>query len=224
MNSTAIKTPLFLLMRIAALFLGALAVPVIAQEAVDEPADIPEVVADEFDRGTPMRSGDGFIAAVEKGDYETAAEYLDLRNLRGDATELTGEQLARRLYIVIQRANWVDVDELVDHPEGRRTDSLPGYRDSIGVVLDEGKELRLLMQKVPRSDGVFIWKISNATVSLVPELYEEYGYPEIVEKVRRSVPKVIFLGFELFKWVIVEGFRSQSFTPVFFSLSLRGRT
>ncbi len=203
MNSTAIKTPLFLLMRIAALFLGALAVPVIAQEAVDEPADIPEVVADEFDRGTPMRSGDGFIAAVEKGDYETAAEYLDLRNLRGDATELTGEQLARRLYIVIQRANWVDVDELVDHPEGRRNDSLPGYRDSIGVVLDEGKELRLLMQKVPRSDGVFIWKISNATVSLVPELYEEYGYPEIVEKVRRSVPKVIFLGFELFKWVIV---------------------
>ena len=42
-----------------------------------------DVPVDEFDRGTPSRSGDGFIAAVDTGDYETASEYLDLRNLRG---------------------------------------------------------------------------------------------------------------------------------------------
>lgn len=185
------------------LLMSLAASPVIAQETADQPADMPDIAADEFDRGTPMRSTNGFTRAAEKGDYETAAEYLDLRNLRGDATELTGVQLARRLFVITKRANWVDIDELVDHPDGRRNDNLPDYRDSIGVVMDEGKEVRLLMQKVPRGDGVFIWKVSNATVSLIPELYEEYGYPEVVEDIRRKLPSGVLLGLELFKWVIV---------------------
>ncbi len=45
--------------------------------------------------------------------------------------------------------------------------------------------------------------MSNATVSLIPELYDIYGYPEAVEKLRRNLPNVTILGFELFKWVIV---------------------
>jgi MscS family membrane protein len=161
------------------------------------------IPADRLDRGTPMRSAEGFLLAADAADYETAAEYLDLRNLRGEATELTGAQLARRFSVIVRRATWVDVNELVDDPAGRGNDGLPDYRDSIGFVLDDDKEVRLLLQKVPRGDGVFIWKISNATVSLVPKLYATYGYPEYIEDLRRSLPSVTFLGYELFKWVIV---------------------
>lgn len=157
------------------------------------------------------------MKAADKGDYETAAEYLDLRNLRGEATELDGRQLARRLYVITKRANWVDIDELVDVPMGRSNDNLPSYRDSIGVVLDEGKEVRLFMQRVPRDDGEFIWKVSNASVSLIPELYEEYGYPEIVEDVRRSLPNVVILGYELFKWAIVLLAAVLAYTTAFLS-------
>ena len=167
--------------------------------AVEEPA----IVADELDRGTPQRSANGFLAVADVGDYETAAEYMDLRNLRGEAKRLTGAQLARRFDVIINRAIWVDIDDLVDDPAGRSGDNLPDYRDSIGVVLDGDKEHRLLMQKVPRGDGVFIWKISNASVSLIPTLYTTYGYPELIEDLRRSLPNVIFLGYELFKWVTV---------------------
>jgi MscS family membrane protein len=92
---------------------------------------------------------------------------------------------------------------LIDDPAGRSNDNLPDYRDSIGVVLEDDKEIRLYMQKVPRGDGVFIWKISNTTVSLIPQLYKNYGYPETVENLRRILPDVSFLGYELFKWVIV---------------------
>ena len=174
-----------------------------AQEENTSVEEAPVIPADDFDRGTPRRSADGFMAAVDRGDFETAAEYMDLRNLRGEAVDLTGAQLARRLFVIIGRATWVDVDDLVDDPAGRKNDNLPHYRDSIGVVLDEAKEVRLLMQKVPRGDGVSIWKISNATVSIIPELYELYGYPEIVEDFRRSVPDVNILGYELFKLLIV---------------------
>lgn len=178
---------------------------VAAQENHDSEAEGPVIPADDLDRGTPVRSAEGFLAAADQGDYETAAEYLDLRNLRGEAIDLTGPQLARRLYVVVKRANWVDIDELIDDPAGRKNDNLPDYRDSIGVVLDEGKEIRLLMQKVPRGDGVPIWKVSNATVSLIPELYDTFGYPKAIEDLRRSLPSVTFLGYELFKWVIVLG-------------------
>jgi MscS family membrane protein len=216
---------LFLRLCVGALLFGVLAMPVNAQEeTADPPADIPEIVVDQFDRGTPLRTANGFNAAVEKGDYETAAEYLDLRNLRGDATELTGAQLARRLHIITRRANWIDIDDLVDHPDGRRNDNLPDYRDSIGIVLDEGKELRLLMQKVPRGDGAYIWKVSNATVSLIPELYEEYGYPKIVEEIRRKLPHVVILGYELFKWVVVLLAAISAYAIVFLLALITRRT
>ena len=161
------------------------------------------IPADDLDRGTPLRSANGFMAAVDKRDFETAAEFLDLRNLRGEANELTGAQLARRLSVIIARATWVDVDALVDDPKGRSNDNLPDYRDSIGIVLDDGKEIRLFMQKVPRGDGVFIWKVSNATVSVIPKLYAVYGYAPFIEDLRRSLPDVTFMGYELFKWVIL---------------------
>ena len=67
MSRIAIRMPLFLLLRVAVLFLGVAALPVNAQETADPPADVPEIVVDELDRGTPMRSGSGFTAAVEIG-------------------------------------------------------------------------------------------------------------------------------------------------------------
>ncbi len=201
--------------RFVLLVLGLVCLQASAQDNSSPAADGPVIPADQFDRGTPLRSAEGFLAAVDDADYEAAAEFLDLRNLRGEAGALSGAQLTRRLFVIINRATWVDVDDLLDHPAGRSNDNLPDYRDSIGVVLDGDKEIRLLMQKVPRGDGVSIWKISNATVSLIPKLYSTYGYLEWIEDLRRSLPNVAFLGFELFKWVIAFGVGILVYTTVF---------
>lgn len=185
------------------LLLGLVCLQTAAQENDSPAAEAPAIPADEFDRGTPKRSTDGFLAAVDEGDFETAAEYLDLRNLQGEATELSGVQLARLFFAVVNRAEWVDVDQLVDDPAGRGNDNLPDYRDSIGIVLLDGKEVRLLMQKVPRGDGVSIWKVSNATVTLIPRLYDNYSYPGFVEYLATSLPVGAFMGFEYYKWVVL---------------------
>ena len=186
-----------------------------AQDNNATPADSFVIPADEFDRGTPLRSSDGFMAAADMADYETAAEYLDLRNLRGEARDLTGAQLTRRLFVIINRATWSDIDELIDDPAGRRNDNLPDYRDSVGIILDGDKDVRFLMQKVPRGDGVSIWKVSNATVSMIPRLYATYGYPEWIEDLRRSLPSLTILGYELFKWLIVLGMGVLIYAVVF---------
>ena len=193
------QLPLSSITRTLLILLLACAAQVNAQQSPEETE--PDVVPDEFKRGTPLRSIEGFLAAVDAGDYETAAEHLDLRNLRGDAVNLTSAQLARRLDVIIRRAEWTDAGELADDPAGRAGDGLPDYRDSIGTIIHGDNEVRLLMQKVPRGDGESIWKVSNATVSLIPDLYETYGYSKPVETLRRSLPNVSFLGFELFKWI-----------------------
>jgi len=72
------------------------------------------------------------------------------------------------------------------------------------------------MQKVPRGDGVSIWKVSNASVVLIPELYKIYGYNEFVENLRRKMPQRSFLGLELFKWVIAIGVSVAAYLGVFF--------
>jgi MscS family membrane protein len=208
------------------LLLAAARIDVLAQETGQEAAQEPEIIvpADDFDRGTPKRSVEGFVAAVDKADYALAAEYMDLRNLRGEADDLEPEQLARRLAVIVSRATWTEVEEMVDDPAGRSNDGVPPYRDPIGTILDEesGNDFPLYVQKVPRGDGVFIWKISNASVSLIPELYDVYGYPETIENVRRMLPHVTILGFELFKFVIALGVGISAYILVFlFALILR---
>jgi len=202
------------------ILLLAIAIVGLPASAQDEGPAIP---SDQFDRGTPRRSAEGLLAVADTGNYETASEYLDLRNLRGEASELTGAQLARRLDVIVKRATWVDIDELIDDPAGRSNDGLPDYRESIGIVLDGDKEVRLLLQKVPRGDGVSIWKVSNATVSLIPKLYATYGYPEYIEVLRRSLPNATFLGFELFKWIIVFAAGIAAYVAVFLLALVVGR-
>ena len=86
------ETKLLRLLLLALLLAG---VQLRAQDDSSLATDDPEIPADKFDRGTPLRSAEGFLAAVDEADYETGAEYLDLRNLRGAARELTGAQLTR---------------------------------------------------------------------------------------------------------------------------------
>jgi len=54
-------------------------------EEVKEKATAPVVVTlgpeDEFDRGVPRTSVKRFLEAAKEGDYERAAQHLDLRNL-----------------------------------------------------------------------------------------------------------------------------------------------
>lgn len=159
---------------------------------------------DNLGRDTPRRSFEEFLRATEKFDFENAVNFIDLRNLPYAARQIKGEELARELDFVIKRGMKIDVDHLSNKKTGQVVDGLPDYRDELGrIVTDEG-ELVLYMQKVPGLDHNLIWKISNASVAEVPELYDYFSYPDWVEEIRKHLPAdASFLGIELFKWVIV---------------------
>ncbi len=164
---------------------------------------LPEIPEDALGRGTPRGAVLGYLNAVQEQDYKTAADYLDLRNLsRKNLFAEDGPRLAEQLDLVLVRKLWIDIPTLSNDPGGMVGDGLPTFRDRMGVINTSTGEVELLLQRVPRGDGVFIWKLSNVTVALIPGLYKEFSYPPWVEAISDRIPDVSFFGVELFKWVI----------------------
>jgi MscS family membrane protein len=159
---------------------------------------------DALERGNPRSSIVGYLNAASEFDWEKAAEYLDIRNLPSEIEEVGGPELARQLNHVISRSVWLDQVSVSDKPDGLQGDGLPSYRDLLVTVTGEDGDVPLWMQKVPRADGVMIWKLSNRSVAKIPELYDYYSYPAPVEKIRSWFPEdSSFLGLEAFKWFIM---------------------
>jgi len=170
--------------------------------------DVVEDVAfrDNLGRDTPRSSFVGFLKATEKFDFVTASEFIDLRNLPRSVRNFSGEELARQLDFIIKRGMKIDVTHLSRKPSGQVVDGLPDYRDELGHLVSGDGEQVLYLQKVPGLEDNYIWKVSNASIALVPELYDYFSYPEWVESVRVHLPEDAgFLGIELYKWVIVLG-------------------
>ena len=175
----------------------------------DKSADQPEPKkvkplgpADEFNRGVPRSSLKGYLKAARDGDFERAAKYLDMRYLPGGMDQSQGPQLARQLKIVLDKVIWFDLDAVSADPDGFPDDGLPANRDNIGRIKTQEKTVDLLMQRVPRGDGVLIWKISNQTVAEIPHLYEYYGYGPFEESLSKIFPDAQFLGWQLWQWVL----------------------
>jgi len=159
---------------------------------------------DEYNRSTPRSSLIAFILAAKNEDFERAVNYLDLRNLAFSEDiegEVDGVELVKKLLIVGKRAMKVDLEELSDDPKGHLDDGLPSFRDRITTMKTKEGAVDILMQRVPRGDGAFIWKISNATVSMIPELDAEFGYGLIGNRLSEIFPHYIIYGFEV--WQIV---------------------
>jgi len=129
---------------------------------------------DDFNRGTPRGLIIELRKALNKGDFKTATNFLDLTTVSAEVT-------------------------------GHKNDGLPTYRDRLTRIKTRQGEVDILLQHVPRDDGVYVWKISNATVAILPELYKQYGYGSIGEKLSEMFPGNAYLGLEPWQWIAHAG-------------------
>jgi MscS family membrane protein len=164
----------------------------------------PKAPVDELNRGAPRTSIEGFLVASRAGDWERAAKYLDLRQLPQREVEQKGPRLAKQLKIVLDRSLWIDLDALSDLSEGYTTDGLPLGRDLVGQIeTPDGGTVQVLMQRVPRGDGVSIWKISSATVARIPRLWEYFGSSPMWEWFPPALLDTKVAGLSLAAWIVL---------------------
>jgi MscS family membrane protein len=89
-------------------------------------------------------------------------------------------------------------------PNGNREDGLHAALESIGRIKQKysDRSVDILLQLVPREDGIHIWKFSNRTVAEIPSLYSQFGYRPFEEKLSKIFPDITFLGWQLWQWFV----------------------
>jgi MscS family membrane protein len=158
---------------------------------------------DEYGRGVPRSAVAAYFAAVKQNDLKRAANYLDLRRLPQGYRKSDGPELARQLKVILDRTLWIDMNLLSPDPKGHPDDGLPNYYDLVGQIQAGDKKYDILLQRLPREDGVLIWKFSGKTVRHIPTMYKVHGYGEIGEKLSRYFPAANFLGLAVWQWVFL---------------------
>jgi hypothetical protein len=89
---------------------------------------------------------------------------------------------------------------LSEAPKGYSDDELSSYRDFVGRIEGSGTQVDVLLQRGPRGDGLSIWKFSNVTVAQVPELYVQFGFGQLGERLAALARTGRVLGVPLWEW------------------------
>ena len=152
-------------------------------------------------QGTPLAAMLGLRDAMRRKDYEAAGEFLDRRYIEDSVGQYSDEALIKALAYVWNRQNISDITSISDEPQGKLDDNLPNYREQIGTVKLKEEAIPIYLQRVPDGKGGRIWKLSNATVARIPDMWDELGYSEFALKVGKWLPDFRFLGME--NWQIV---------------------
>ena len=152
-------------------------------------------------QATPLATMLGLRDAMRRKDYEAAGEYMDRRYIDEEVGQYSNEALLRALGYVWNRQNIIDITLISDHPQGHLNDGLPNYRDQVGSVRLSDEEIPIYLQRVPDGKGGRIWKLSNATVAKIPQMWDELGYSDFTVKIAEWLPDFRFLGME--NWQVV---------------------
>lgn len=143
---------------------------------------------------TPLETILGFRKFLRAGDYDTAGQYLDLRYIPEEVAQYEPSQLAQALAFVWTQQNVLDIPSLSDNVEGHLDDGLPSYRDQVGKVQLTDTTVPIYVQRIPDNDGGTVWRISNATVVLIPEMWREHGFSDFAVWLSNVLPKFTVLG------------------------------
>jgi MscS family membrane protein len=104
------------------------------------------------------------LSATRNEDWELATRYLDTR-LRGKAAT----DLARQLFVVLDRRLPARLNELSDKPEG----SLKPDQELAGTISSDEGKVDIVIERVDRGKSGSVWLFSSKTLDSIPDLYQE---------------------------------------------------
>ena len=142
-----------------------------------------------------------FLAAAAAGDYERAADQLDLAQLPRASRANEGARLARQLAAVLERTVSLDLSKVSDEPEGDRDDGLLAKHDQIATIDTPDGPVPILLEREPRAGGAPVWRFAPATVARIPALYAQFGYGPFADFLPEPFTTIRFLGLQLWQWL-----------------------
>ena len=152
---------------------------------------------DELGRGTPSGTVLGFLQAAQAGNYQTAADYLQMSTARRQSQ---GADLAEKLKVLMDRTFVGSLRKLSTSPEGN-----PDYgvldQQTIGIFSNGDTDVPVVLVRVGDPNSGKIWLFSSETLSKVPELYDNLQAHQVESKLPQSLVRNVFLGMPLWQWL-----------------------
>jgi MscS family membrane protein len=162
------------------------------------PAGDSSAILDPLGRGTPHGTVLGFLQYAALGKYEAASQYLALTPARRKSE---GDELARELSALMNRAFIGNAQRISDAPEGSIQIGVPSDREMIGVFSVGGNDVNVFLARVSDPEVGKIWLFAPETVARVDDLYSQIE----VRRVETHLPAIFvrfsFLGMPPWQWL-----------------------
>jgi MscS family membrane protein len=169
----------------------------LAQALQPAPASGSIVVIDPLGRNTPSNSVLGFLKAATSGDYNIAAQYLQMSAARRQSE---GEQTATKLKYVLDNA-FVGNYSRFNQPEGTPQEGAPLNHQKLGTMSAGDVEADLDLVRVSDPSAGKIWLISADTLGKLPELYDQAKARQVESKLPAVLVKHQLGGMPLWQWL-----------------------
>jgi MscS family membrane protein len=170
----------------------------ILQPAPPPDSKSPNTRIDPLERATPAGTVFGFLKAAQSGNYGMAAQYLQLTPARRQSE---GEQLARKLKVVMDRAFGGDLRNVSTQPDGLPQEGVPADRQKLGTMSSGDQEAELELVRVSDPSVGKIWFISSDTLTKVPELYDQVEARRVESRLPKVLVKHQFAGMTFWQWL-----------------------
>jgi len=151
--------------------------------------------ADPLGRTTPSGAMLGFLQAAQAGDYGIAAQYLQMSPARRQSE---GEQMATKLKVVLDRAFAGGFNNFTQ-ADGIPQEGVPLNSQKLGTMSSGDVEADLDLVRVSDPSTGKIWLVSSATLSKVPELYDQVQARQVESRLPNVLVKHEFAGMPLWQ-------------------------
>jgi MscS family membrane protein len=152
---------------------------------------------------TPQQALVALYSAFRIGDPESAALYVDLRYVPERLEEVPPVNIARGLLFIFAQQNVLDLSRINSQPEGSLNDGLPEDLEQIGAVNLSEEVIPVYLQRIKEADGSLVWRVSNATVERIPDMWDELGYSDFNVWLSQVLPEFYILGMGNFQVAIL---------------------
>jgi MscS family membrane protein len=189
---------------LTALLLGVLThsvaaqIPGIERPKTSTPAP-QEQVEDSLGRTTPRGTIVAFIRAVDRDDFVSAAQYLQVT----DSQRRNTEALARDMKALMDRYFSQTLTTVSDAPTGALDDGLPIDRERVGPLTIGERKIDVTLVRITDPQAGPIWLISSETLDQVPALRGSIA-PTWTERVMpESLVSRELFGVSLAHWIVL---------------------
>jgi MscS family membrane protein len=179
-------------------FPAAAQIPALPNAAASQSQPLVPAPKDPRGRETPQSSVLNFMKYAQRGDYDTAAKYLQLATAKQNQP---AEETARQLLVLINTAFHGSIGTLSNKPEGNIPDADDPNVDVAGRFVVADQTVPFLLNRITRKDVGPIWLVSSQTVEQVPGLYQRAGSPKLFEYFPTFLIKKTLLGVPLGQWL-----------------------